>query len=165
MTLSTLRELIAQARDELDTVDPQVVAAAVEARLGQAERLEFFTLLLPDYVRHVLVLAPGTGQETDDRTLTKRGMSPGPSKRRARALRGFYTKAVHAPEFGWAMLGDCTREMIAQVASFRHGQADAVRQAAESFEKLALVMDERDVQTVSELPEAIVRGILDGGER
>lgn len=172
------QKIVAEARDECNSVEPQVVAELVYTTMTDQERIAAFKMILPDAVRRILNDPPtltsvepnpiadtSTSEQNSDLAGSMSDSEPkvGPIQPgQSRKFVGYFMARAFAPEFGSKMLGDLTRDMVDLVAKYRLRQSAELAAKAAHWEKLLLTMIEYGAEHVRDLPESQVRDILNG---
>jgi hypothetical protein len=153
-------DLRALIRDELETsaiADPHVVAEHVAKRVPDADLRAALEKALVPIVREMATVERGD-------VIQKIGRRQGtPWHETASPL---YQKLlqqrieVGGDEREWKFLGDCTRGDLLHAVEFRREQARANMVAAQRYQALVDVMDEKSVERVADLPLPTIAAVF-----
>ena len=156
----SLRSRIKQIVEQSTTADPKVIADEVLDSITTSEAAFALAECLPDFVRIVVNLEG-----------RRRSPSAGPGKSwKTEAAKAYAQKLlrqrvdVSGKGIGWKFLAECTSGELDAVAAHRRQQADDLVSTAAWFEKIAALLDEHSVETVKELPEAVLSSLATNGE-
>lgn len=156
----SLRLRIRQIVENSETADPKVIADEVLASISTEEAVAALTECLPEYVRVVVQSdgrrrAPAAGLGRSWKTEAAKAYAQKILRQRV---------DVSGVGVGWKFLAECTSDDLDAVASNRRKQADELVSTAAWFEKIAALLDEHSVETVKDLPEAVLSSLATNGE-
>jgi hypothetical protein len=165
--VNTLRALITDAMAR--TPDPREVAAIVSADLTVDDKVGFFDLILPTYVRVMMGrarLTPPQGEAVEIASSSAAAPRPAGSSAWVASIRDWWSRQLetsYAVNGDWKHLRDLTRADVLIVAAERREMAARNGAMAERFTRLAKIMAEAGVEIVGELSREDAEAAWSGG--
>lgn len=157
-----VKDLIQQARAELNDPDPGHIADAVMEMIDKTDYEAALHQTLRDYVRVYVRSVRHPGHNRPDPAANSANSSKQAKLRewgKQWSERELYTE-VHVGGEGWKFLGDCTASDLEFAEQERYAIADATRERGRWFGKVRAALDEHEVETVAELPEGVMKDLF-----
>jgi hypothetical protein len=159
----SLSALIRNVVDSTAFVGPDEVAAEVARLIPNDYKDAVLTTCLRSHVHTALTqIRSGNGRLAPLPTRSAKGdaIRVWGIEQRDRRL----TEQLHVGPGEWKLLVDCTAENLRFVAAERMDMARRCESAASTYTALADALDELDVKTVRDLPDATIEDALGGAE-
>jgi hypothetical protein len=158
--------LSALIRDVVDTtafVGPDEVAAEVARRIPKSHKDAVLATCLRSHVHTAITQIRSTnGRLAPLPTRSAKGdaIRAWATEQRTRRL----SEQLHVGPGEWKLLADCTAENLRFVAAERMDMARRCEASASTYNALADALDELDIKTVRDLPDATIEDALGGAE-
>lgn len=153
-------------RDVVDTtafVGPDEVAAEVARLIPDEQKDTVLATCLRSHVHTVITQIRSTGAKLAPlpvRSAKNDAIRAWAAEQRDRRL----TEQLHVGGGEWKLLADCTAENLRFVAGERMAMARRCEVLASGYDTLADALDELDLKTVRDLPDATIEDALGGAE-
>lgn len=153
-----IRAAIRNVVEESNLSDPGDIAAKVIDQIPGRDLRAVLTVVLREYVRTQLHSFERWRAPDPEPVKANRSAKVAAVRAWARMLR----KPVAVEDNIWKQFGDCGVEDLLFLAEDRRRNAAESIAAAERFEKYVAAVEESGVDTVAELPDAVIASIEDG---
>lgn len=144
---------VAVVRDS-QTPDPDLMAKTLVSQIDPSDYVEALNYLAKDLVRRAV----------HDQRATANGAEPRMGSRKVALAREAWRQLLDTPEFvpsaGWLFLRDATCDQVLEIAGARDQKSQELAAAANRYRRLAGAMEEHLAEIVSDLPPAVLEGLL-----